>query len=363
MLLKPERTKLRNLISEAVLLLCKNSCTKEFQNLSIEGLIGITFDEEDVVLVSFKDEASTSDVGKSMAIRKSPTVASSNHNAEKVAPQLEQEVIVVPTSCEQIVSIANSPPSVGPGALKRKRLRSFGDQNEKLCPTNYTAGNNPLPDSSIRPSSGYERTSKSDILPDDKSEIKIISSRTLADVDAAVRNSDVEFSSDQRLQQTLGTVDREISKPRRNSAGSNRPSSVKNETVSFSELGLDVSIKCEENSEDGDCVFIKSEILELGDNNACEFACDDSLHAVMSNSRMVNEESLFGDNLLRYSGSDDFGVEGQSHRSRNNQPFSRHRAKSQYPEYIQRGCDVQVSCVRTYFWFKYVHSNYESIIK
>lgn len=348
MLLKPERAQLRNLISETVLSLCKNSCVKEFQNLSIEGIIGITFDEEEVVLVSFKDEASISNVGKSIAIHKPPTVAP-DHNTEKVTPQLVEEVIVVPTSCEQMVSIANSQPSVRPGAFKRKRLRSFGDQKEKFCPTNYVAGNDPLPDSSIHSSSGYERRSNSDILTDDKSQLKIISSRTLADVDAVVRNASREYSCEQKLQQSLDKVDHEMSKTRRNSAGSNRLISAENETVSFSELGLDVSVKCEETSEDGDCVFIKSEIFELGDNNAFEFACDDGSHAVMSKRRMVNEESLFGDNLLQYS--DDFGVEGQSHRSRNNQLFSRHRAKSQYPEYIQLGCDVQVSGVRTYFEF------------
>lgn len=52
--LKAERLRLKKLLSDAIPLLCKTGLSFQSQ-CSIEALIGITLDENEVILVSFKE--------------------------------------------------------------------------------------------------------------------------------------------------------------------------------------------------------------------------------------------------------------------------------------------------------------------
>ena len=58
MVIKPEQERVRTLIADTVSLLCKNGLnyTKEF---SIEGLLGITLDSDEVFLVNIKEVVKT----------------------------------------------------------------------------------------------------------------------------------------------------------------------------------------------------------------------------------------------------------------------------------------------------------------
>lgn len=345
-MLKSERERLRKVISEAVLLLCKNSCMVESLKVSIEGIIGITLGEEDVILVSFKEEVKT-EADAQNAQEKSKTShelvavkrAESDDTGRRLLTRRSKDCAIAKmTQAVESVEISETEESSSNRKpAKRKRADSRSEENQKLRTSNQDVAE-PVrsldkgPESK-KPASdqSLDVTSKPYSNAWVKSEISNILSEHLTESN--------EFSVEPSSMHTESTVAREITSD--DSVASdipkNQPDITEYDEALSSILKLPsqldddataadmsnpnmVAVKCEDKGADDDCVFVKSEIFEVTDNQTFDM-------------QITGEEEFFGE------GSVPFPESGPVIQSVDQLPSS----KSRYIEYIQRGCVVQVS--------------------
>ena len=94
-MLKKEHDHVRGLLTEAVMLLCKTSINYRTQ-FRIEGLLGITIDDNEVLLVNIKE-----DIGRGSTLNESPNkkVAQQLRNLasnKKTIPSISEDSVVIP---------------------------------------------------------------------------------------------------------------------------------------------------------------------------------------------------------------------------------------------------------------------------
>ena len=116
MVVKPEQQQMQMLLTEAITVLCKNGLQYR-SHFNVEGLLGITLDDEDVFLVSIKQTVKGAETGDS-----STNVHLDKQGSVKKEPLVE-----------------TSPMS---RAKQRKRRKRSTDSIERVTPTNIPLNNN-----------------------------------------------------------------------------------------------------------------------------------------------------------------------------------------------------------------------------
>ena len=115
MVVKPEQQQMQMLLTEAITVLCKNGLQYR-SHFNVEGLLGITLDDEDVFLVSIKQTVKGGEAGDS----------SINIHLNKQASTKKPMGDTSPMS----------------RAKQRKRRKKSTDSIERLTPTNIPLNNN-----------------------------------------------------------------------------------------------------------------------------------------------------------------------------------------------------------------------------
>lgn len=345
-MLKSERERLRKVISEAVLLLCKNSCMVESLKVSIEGIIGITLGEEDVILVSFKEEVRTEADAQNEKGKPSHEVvaakrAESDDTGRRHLTRRSKDCAITKIVTQAVESVECNSEAEESGSnkrpAKRKRVDSRSEENQKSRPSNQDAAERtssldkgpqlktPSSDQSQdSPAKPYSNTLIKSEISNTSNKHLTKSNEPLVEPFSEQNESTLarETPSDDSVASVIPTNQTNVAEY--DDALSNilkLPSEMDDDAATVDVLDPNVVVKREDNGGDDDCVFVKSEIFEVTDNQTFDM-------------QMSGEEEFFGEGSMSFP---DSGTLMQSMPNLN----------SRYMDYVQRGC-VQVSDINTF---------------
>lgn len=183
MVLSADRQRVKTLLTETITLLCKNGLHFKTE-FSIEALIGITLDEDDVFLVSIKEtirpassSLTTSDCGQSSELDRLNTADTNVSNGQQVALDYHQVTEFGSNGNENLLQEAKSCPG-----------KSHDDQQNKseiICRDPKRFGQENLKSSIKR---RFSESDDSDLKPEDHEDASIACNSSNARI-----NSDPSF--------------------------------------------------------------------------------------------------------------------------------------------------------------------------